>query len=101
MSTPDATTALPPYARRIGADLELRLKVVPGASRASLAGALGDRLKIRVAEPAEGGKANRAVLELVGNWFSGASVELVSGHGTPLKTVRVRGRIVLPPQGAR
>lgn len=101
MSTPDATTALPPYARCVGDDLELRLKVIPGASRTSLAGALGDRLKIRVAEPAEGGKANRSVLELISDWFSGASVELVSGHGTPLKTVLVRGRVVLPRQGGR
>ena len=100
MSTGD-TSALPLYAKRIGADLELRLKVVPGASRASLAGALGDRLKVRVAEPPEGGKANRAVLALLSDWFAGASVELVSGHGTPLKTVRVRDCAALPTTGDR
>lgn len=101
MSTGDASAPLPPYARRIGTDLELRLKVVPGASRTTLGGALGDRLKVRVAEPPEGGKANRAVLDLLSSWFAGASVELVSGHGTPLKTVRVRDCGVLPTTGDR
>lgn len=97
----DSSTPLPAYARRIGTDLELRLKVVPGASRTALAGALGERLKIRVAEPAEGGKANRAVLDLVSGWFGGASVELVSGHGMALKTIRVRGHRELPALGDR
>ena len=100
MSTGD-TSALPAYAKRLGADLELRLKVVPGASRAALAGALGDRLKVRVAEPPEDGKANHAVLTLLSKWLDGASVELVSGHRTPLKTVRVRDRRVLPATGDR
>jgi uncharacterized protein (TIGR00251 family) len=101
VTTGDASAPLPPYAKRLGADLELRLKVVPGASRAALAGALGDRLKVRVAEPPEGGKANRAVLDLLSEWFRGASVELVSGHGTPLKTVRVRDCGALPTTSDR
>jgi uncharacterized protein len=96
MTSSDTSAPLPPFARRIGADLELRLKVIPGASRTALAGILGDRLKVRVAEPPEGGKANRAVVELLTDWLDGASVELVSGHGTPLKTVRVRGIRALP-----
>jgi len=102
MTSADASApvppGLPPFARRLGADLELRLKVVPGASRAALAGTLGDRLKVRVAEPPEDGKANRAVVELLSDWLGGASVELVTGHGSPLKTVRVRGIRDLPAQ---
>lgn len=96
MTSANSSAPLPPFARRVGADLELRLKVVPGASRAALAGVLGDRLKVRVAEPPEGGKANRAVVELLTDWLGSASVELISGHGTPLKTVRVRGIRDLP-----
>lgn len=97
MATPDASTPLPAYARPAGDGLDLRLKVVPGASRACFAGVLGDRLKIRVAEPPEDGKANRAVLALVSAWLAGAPVELVSGQRTPLKTVRVHGVNILPP----
>ncbi|HEX3132003.1 MAG TPA: DUF167 domain-containing protein [Planctomycetota bacterium] len=96
MTSGDSPVALPAFARRIGADFELRLKVIPGASSASLANVLDDRLKIRVAEPPEDGKTNRAVVELLEDWLVGASVELVSGHGTPLKTVRVRGIRALP-----
>jgi uncharacterized protein len=104
MSAADSSAAdssLPPYARRYGTDLELRLKVVPGASRSALAGELGDRLKVRVAEPPEGGRANQAVLALIGKWFAGASVELISGHGSPLKTVLVRERCCLPTASSR
>ena len=96
MTMAEPPAPLPPFARQIGGDLELRLKVVPGASRAALAGILGDRLKVRVAEPPEGGRANRAVVALLTAWLAGAAVELVAGTGSPLKTVRVRGRVTLP-----
>lgn len=54
--------ALLPHAQRLGADLELHMKVVPGASRTALANELGDRLKDHVAEPPKDGKNNRAVV---------------------------------------
>jgi uncharacterized protein (TIGR00251 family) len=105
LSTADTSAPLPPplppYARQVGADLELRLKVVPGARRAALAGVLGDRLKVRVTAPPEDGRANRAVLDLVSTWLGGASVELVSGQATPLKTIRVRDRSRLPETSDR
>lgn len=71
--------------------IELSVKVVPGASRSELAGVLGNRLKVRVAAPAEGGKANRAVEKLLKEWLGAAEVEIVAGHRTAAKTVRVRG----------
>ncbi len=87
--------ALPPWARRLreaGANvLEIDLKVVPGAARSEVVGALGDRLKVRVAAPPEGGRANRAVEELLSEWLGTPNVEIVAGHGSPKKTVRVRG----------
>jgi uncharacterized protein (TIGR00251 family) len=87
--------ARPPYAREIGGGaIEIDLKVVPGAARSEVVGPLGDRLKVRVAAPPEGGRANRAVVELLREWLGAASaadVEIVAGHGSPRKTVRVRG----------
>jgi uncharacterized protein len=71
--------------------IELSVKVVPGASRSELAGVLGNRLKIRVAAPAEGGKANRAVVDLLKQWLGAAEVEIVAGHRAAAKTVRARG----------
>jgi uncharacterized protein YggU (UPF0235/DUF167 family) len=82
--------SLPDWVRPVAGGCELRLKVVPGASRAGVAGPLGDRLKVRVAEPPEGGKANRAIGELLGGLL-GCPCEVVAGHGTPLKTVLCRG----------
>ena len=45
--------------------VEFSVKVVPGGSRDEIAGMLGDALKIKVSAQAEGGKANRAVCELL------------------------------------
>lgn len=86
---------LPPFARASAAGLELRLKVVPGASRSEIVGPLGDRLKVRVSAPPEGGEANRAVVELISRWLS-ADVRIVRGHGGAEKTLEVRGLSTLP-----
>jgi len=72
------------------------VKVVPGASRPGIAGALGDRLKVRVAEPPEGGKANAAVERLIAGWLGAAEARVVAGHGRSQKTVEVRGVSAIP-----
>lgn len=87
--------SLPAYAKTVAGGLELRLKVVPGASRSAIAGELGDRLKVKVAAPPEDGKANAAVCAVLGKWL-GAPVEVIAGHGNPLKTVLARGVTDLP-----
>ncbi len=71
----------------------LAVKVVPGAKRDAVAGRLGDRLKVRVAAPPEGGRANRAVCELIARELGlrASAVEVVSGHASAEKTVLVRG----------
>lgn len=86
---------LPPFARVTPAGLELRLKVVPGASRSALAGILGDRLKLRIAAPPEAGKANRAVIELLERWLKDTSITLIAGQTHAEKTVLVAGRLTL------
>ena len=70
--------------------------MVPGASRSGIAGVLGDRLKVRVAAPPEGGKANRALVELLSRWLGVRDVEIVAGHSTAEKTVRVSGVSAIP-----
>ncbi len=73
--------------------VHVHLKVVPGASRAGLAGTYGDRLKLRVTAAAESGKANRAVLKLLAETLGipAQRLEIVRGKGNPLKTVAVAG----------
>jgi uncharacterized protein len=71
--------------------------VVPGASRAEVAGTYGDALKVRVPAPPEAGRANRAVEELLASVL-GAVATVVRGPTTRRKTVEVPG--LSPPQVA-
>jgi uncharacterized protein (TIGR00251 family) len=76
--------------------MELDVKVVPGASRTEIVGPLGNRLKVRVAAPPEGGKANRALVELLREWLGTRDVEIVAGRSSAEKTVRVLGLSATP-----
>jgi uncharacterized protein (TIGR00251 family) len=77
-------------ARAVEGGIEIRLKVVPGARRSEIVGPLGDRLKVRVAAPPEGGKANRAVEALLREAL-GAEAEIVGGHTTAEKVASLSG----------
>jgi uncharacterized protein (TIGR00251 family) len=83
------TALLPVFAQRTDEGLVLRLKVVPGASRSQLAGVLGDRLKLRIAAPPEAGKANVAVLALLGQWLGCKDPRLLTGLASAEKTVLI------------
>ena len=76
-----------------GDGVALRLKIVPGASRTKVVGMLGDRLKLAVAAPAEGGKANKAVCSLLAQLFDlpDRDVRITAGLTTPMKTAEMLG----------
>ena len=80
------------FAERDGG-VTFAVKVVPGASRDSVAGPYGDALKVRVAAPPEAGAANAAVVRLLAGALGVpvANVGIVQGHATPRKRVRVVG----------
>ncbi len=69
----------------------IALKVVPGASRSGVVGWLGDSLKVRVAAPAEGGRANAAVIELLAAVLDvpRQSVTIAAGSSSPRKIVEI------------
>ena len=71
----------------------IAVKVVPGARANAIAGVLGDRLKLRVNAPPEDGRANRAVCELIARSLGlrASAVEIIAGHSSPEKTLRVSG----------
>ena len=71
----------------------LRLHVQPGAGRSAVVGRHGDALKVRVAAPPAGGRANEAVLELLATTLGvkQADVELVGGASSRTKRARVKG----------
>ncbi len=79
--------------RQDGPDVLVRVKAVPGASRDEIAGVLGDRLKVRVRAPPEGGRANQASCALVAAavGVKPSRVRLESGASSPEKTLRVSG----------
>jgi uncharacterized protein len=71
----------------------LRVRVSPGARRGGVAGRVGDVWKLRVTAPAEGGRANEAVLRLLADTVDvpRRRVSLVSGHTARDKIVDVEG----------
>ena len=74
-----------------GGDVLICVRVVPGASGNGIAGVLGDRLKVRVSAPAEGGRANKAVCAVIATQLGvrPRQVSVESGHTSPEKLLRV------------
>ena len=68
----------------------VRVKVVPGASRTEVKGRHGDAIKIRVAAPPEGGKANQAVCRLLEE-LSGGRARIERGTSSRSKVVFLDG----------
>ncbi|HVV36848.1 MAG TPA: DUF167 domain-containing protein [Acidimicrobiales bacterium] len=71
----------------------LRLHVQPGAGRTAIVGRHGDAVKVRVAAPPEGGRANDAVVALIASTFDVklAQVTLLSGQSSRAKRVQIDG----------
>lgn len=71
----------------------VRVKAVPGASRDQIVGSLGDRLKVRISAPPEGGKANDAIIRLLSTalGIGRSQIELVSGRSRAEKVFRLLG----------
>jgi len=77
--------------REVDGGVEVDLLVVPNASRASVVGAHGDRVKIRVTSPPEKNKANAAVIELMGEATGARRCEVIRGRTARHKTVLLSG----------
>lgn len=71
----------------------LRLHVQPGAGRTAVVGRHGDALKVRVAAPPQGGRANDACAALVAEVLGvqESAVELTSGAASRSKRFRIGG----------
>lgn len=73
--------------------VRLNVKAVPGAKRDEIVGRLGDRLKVRVSAPPEGGKANEAICRLIAEALNikPRAVRIVAGHARAEKVVELDG----------
>ena len=69
------------------------IKVVPSSSRNKICGWYGKQIKIKVQAPPEGGKANKAVLDLIDRTFGfkKSDIRIVSGETSVDKVVEVIG----------
>ena len=76
---------------RMAGRTRLRLRVKPGAKRNALLGIHGGALKLGVISHPERGKANRAVLRLLGRRLDIAptDIDLVAGESSQDKTVLI------------
>ncbi|MHA1569690.1 MAG: DUF167 domain-containing protein [Alphaproteobacteria bacterium] len=95
-ATPATGSPIPFAAAKAG--LRVFLKVAPGAARNAVGAPVveadgGARLKVSVTAPAEGGKANAAVVKLLAKeWrLPKSSFKISAGSGARRKTVFVHG----------
>ncbi len=84
-----------PY-QRVGGEIRLAVRLVPRAARTDFAGVDQDAagrafIRARVTPPAEGGKANRALLKLLGKALGlpASRLEIVAGRQQRSKTIRI------------
>ncbi|MBC7929102.1 MAG: DUF167 domain-containing protein [Rubrivivax sp.] len=76
-----------------GGALSFTIRVVPRASKSVISGEHDGALKVRVAAPPVEGAANEEVTRLIARKFGvpTRAVEIVSGHTSKTKLIRVRG----------
>ena len=74
-----------------GDGVVLRVHVQPGAGRTAVVGRHGDAVKVRIAAPPQGGRANEACAALLAETFgvATANVELTSGASSRAKRFRI------------
>ena len=70
--------------------MKIRIKVTPNSKNEEII-TEGDIFLVRVKEPPKEGKANRAVVKLLANYFkvSQAQVVIISGFSSRNKTVEI------------
>ena len=84
---------LPSYLRAQPDGTLLAVKLQPRASANEIGGALGDELRIKVTAPPVDAAANQALVEMLADLLicSRARVELVRGHTSRHKTIKLHG----------
>lgn len=82
-----------PELSTIDGGVVLAVHVQPGAGRTEVVGRHGDALKLRVAAPPTGNRANEAVVELVAKEFNlkSAAVTVTSGSSSRQKRLKLDG----------
>ena len=84
------------HIKQAGEDVLIWVKAVPRASRNEIAGVVGDRLKIRISAAPEGGKANKAICQLLASSLGvkANQIGIERGESSPAKIVRISGTVL-------
>ena len=87
-----------PLFRWSGEDLLLSVIVQPRASNNAIIGVHGDQLKVRLTAAPIEGKANQALIDLLGKTFAvpQSRVYVEKGHNSRIKLVRIKQPKTLP-----
>ena len=74
-------------------DTTLKVKVTPRSSMSKIVGLEGDILRVKVTSAPVSGLANQNLIQLLsrGLWISKDRIEILSGHRSRLKTIRIHG----------
>ena len=77
--------------QKLADGVSITAKIVPGSSRTALAGTLNGMLKIKIASPAEKGKANQALIKFLASklGLKNKDIEIISGQTNPVKQLKV------------
>lgn len=83
--------------RKTGRGIAFKVKVEPRSSKTMIAGVItgdrGDALKVKLASPPVGGKANEELVELLSEVLGvrKSDIRIIHGQGSKQKTVEVAG----------
>lgn len=85
-----------------GEVLVLRCQVQPRAREDRIIGAHGGRLRVRIHALPSDGEANLRLRHFLAEAFGvpASAVEISSGHGSRMKTVRIRAPSTIPVEAA-
>ena len=75
---------------RVPGGVQITVWVVPGANRSEVKGIHDGALRIRVAAPASGGKANSGLVAVLER-LTGGKATIVQGFGSRRKVVSIQG----------
>ncbi len=80
-------------------DLILSVRVLPRSSRDEVLGIVNAQLRVKTTAAPADGKANKAITTLLAKEFGvpGSRVELLRGHTSRDKLMRIVGPVLLPP----
>lgn len=81
------------WIREVDGGVVFAAKIVPGSSKTAVCGLLDGMIKFKISAPAQKGKANQSLIELLAKQVGVKrnAISIISGLTTPVKHVHVLG----------